>query len=230
MNVSVTLLVTSIKNSMFTKDMAHKIKNVLFDFDGTLFDTQRLHSQVESELLGMHGIVLTPEEITKTYSGVRTEEFFADLLGSRELADAVVKKKREILFGRCGEAEEMADLDQLFSFLRSKDILFGVGTASPQKWVDTILQEKGLFHFFDRRSIVAGDMVTKGKPDPETWLKLQRNVPAGECLVVEDGVSGSVAAVACGMHCAVLGQPDAKFPDGVIFISSLDLIPGMFPV
>jgi beta-phosphoglucomutase-like phosphatase (HAD superfamily) len=198
------------------------IKNILFDFDGTLFDTQKLHSAVESELLQKHGIQISSGEITKKYSGVRTSEFFVDLLGDKNLANELVRQKWEVLFKRSHLAEEMADLSALFLALKSKDILFGIGTASPKKWVDEILKNKNLDHFFADGSIITGDMVKKGKPDKETWVKVQKDIPAKQCLVVEDGVSGCLAAISAGMPFVVLGEEDGRFPKGSTFIKSLE--------
>ena len=54
------------------------IKGIIFDMDGIISDTQKLHSKVACELLDRFGIEITPKEITKKYSGVRTKEFFDD--------------------------------------------------------------------------------------------------------------------------------------------------------
>ena len=62
-----------------------KIEGIIFDMDGVISDTQKLHSKVESELLNRYGVKITPEEITLKYSGVRTKEFFDDLLKKTEL-------------------------------------------------------------------------------------------------------------------------------------------------
>jgi beta-phosphoglucomutase-like phosphatase (HAD superfamily) len=56
------------------------ISGVIFDMDGVISDTQKIHSRVESELLGKFGIAISPEEITLKYSGVKTSEFFNELL------------------------------------------------------------------------------------------------------------------------------------------------------
>ncbi len=48
--------------------------------DGVISDTQKLHSKVEAELLKRFGIEISTEEITQKYSGVRTKDFFEDLL------------------------------------------------------------------------------------------------------------------------------------------------------
>lgn len=56
------------------------IKAVIFDMDGVISDTQKLHAKVEAGILSKFGINISPEEITLRYSGVRTKEFFKELL------------------------------------------------------------------------------------------------------------------------------------------------------
>lgn len=59
------------------------IKAIIFDMDGVISDTQKLHSRVESELLSRFDINITPEEITQRYSGVKTKEFMSQLLTAK---------------------------------------------------------------------------------------------------------------------------------------------------
>ena len=66
------------------------IKGIIFDMDGVISDTQKLHSRSESELLARFGVNITPQEITKRYSGIRTKEFFNNLL-------TYVTKSKELL-------------------------------------------------------------------------------------------------------------------------------------
>jgi beta-phosphoglucomutase-like phosphatase (HAD superfamily) len=74
------------------------------------------------------------------------------------------------------------------------------------------LNKKGIRDFFE--DIVSGDDVKKGKPDPETWDKCSKllNIPYKECLVLEDGKSGLIAAKALGMKTIAL-LPEAYFND-----------------
>ena len=61
--------------------------------------------------------------------------------------------------------------------------------------------------------IISGDMVERGKPDPEPYRRgaeLIHSDPAG-CLVVEDAPSGVQAGVAAG--CAVLGVEGTHAPE-----------------
>ena len=197
------------------------IKNYLFDFDGTLFDTQKLHAIVESELFAENGISMPPEEITAKYSGIKTEAFFAELLGDKKLAKNLIEKKWEKLIPLAPTAAPLADLQSLFSSLKNKGVLFGIGTASPSLWVEKILEINNLTHYFSKGSIISGEMIEHGKPHPETWERLQRGVPSKNCLVIEDGVAGVLAAKAADMNYIVVGKTNDKFPQGTVFIPSV---------
>jgi len=59
------------------------IKAIIFDMDGVISDTQKLHSLVESEILSRFDVNITPNEITQRYSGVKTKEFVSDLLSAK---------------------------------------------------------------------------------------------------------------------------------------------------
>ena len=55
------------------------VKAIIFDMDGVISDTQKIHSKVESSLLGDYGIKISLDEITMKYSGVKTSDFFTKL-------------------------------------------------------------------------------------------------------------------------------------------------------
>ncbi len=73
--------------------------------------------------------------------------------------------------------------------------------------------------------ILAGDIVTKKKPDPEIYnlAKSRLSLPGNECVVVEDSRNGLLAAKAAGMKCIVtkssytqnedFTEADAVFPE-----------------
>jgi len=57
-------------------------------------------------------------------------------------------------------------------------------------------------------AIVTGDIVERGKPDPEPYLTAARmlGVRPADCLAIEDSNTGTVSAVAAG--CQVLVVPN----------------------
>ena len=54
-------------------------------------------------------------------------------------------------------------------------------------------------------AILAGDVVSRKKPDPEIYdlAKERLGVPGEECVVIEDSRNGLLAAKAAGMHCVI---------------------------
>ncbi len=55
---------------------------IVFDFDGTLADTQKHHAQIESNFLKKYNIIISPTDITQTYAGRTPRERVSELLGS----------------------------------------------------------------------------------------------------------------------------------------------------
>ena len=57
--------------------------------------------------------------------------------------------------------------------------------------------------------VATRDDVEHGKPDPEIYQLVARdlNIPASECLVIEDSPSGVQAALAAGMWCVAVTTP-----------------------
>jgi mannitol-1-/sugar-/sorbitol-6-phosphatase len=93
-------------------------------------------------------------------------------------------------------------------------------SALAQQW----LQKTGLAPWIS--SIIGGEEVTKGKPDPEPYLlALAKNgCLAEESLAVEDSILGARSAILAGLPTFVRGAASHgdDWPDGVTFIDHLD--------
>jgi len=77
------------------------------------------------------------------------------------------------------------------------DVRLGVCTTSNPKAIDGVLdllgsERKGKFEF-----VLAGDVVSRKKPDPEIYelAKQELRLPAAECVVIEDSRNGMLAAL-----------------------------------
>lgn len=190
------------------------IQGIIFDMDGVISDTQKLHSLVECELLNRHGIGITPEEITRKYAGVRTKEFFDALLSQcgqeydlEELAKEKWIKMEELAAESVDEIPGSVELIKMFYQNR---LPLAVASASNLKYVQSVLGTLKVADYFN--SLISGDMVSKGKPDPEIFLLAASkiNVSPENCLVIEDGVSGMIAAKSANMKCVGLVQNKEK--------------------
>jgi beta-phosphoglucomutase len=93
--------------------------------------------------------------------------------------------------------------------LKNQDVLVGLVTGSYYNEAQKILPKK-VFDLFD--TVVAGDCVTRGKPDPEPYLSAAKNlkVDPKECLVIENAPYGIKAAKSAGMMCYAVATSLSK--------------------
>ncbi len=173
--------------------------------DGVISDTQKLHAKVESELLSRFNVNFTPEEITFKYAGVKTKEFFNDLLskeGKEFDLDQLMKEKWEKMETLAKDFVEPIDgIYELLKMLKEKGIKIGLGSASNKRYIEIILKGLEIEDYFE--SIVGGDMVDFGKPAPDIFLLAAKklDIEPENCLVIEDGISGMIAANKGNMEC-----------------------------
>jgi beta-phosphoglucomutase len=69
---------------------------------------------------------------------------------------------------------------------------------------------KEVFDLFD--TVVAGDCINKGKPDPEPYLVAANNLKVNlkDCLVIENAPYGIKAAKSAGMTCYAIATSLSK--------------------
>jgi len=200
------------------------IKGIIFDMDGVISDTQKLHAQIESKLLSRFGIKLSPEEISKKYSGVRTRDFFNELLQTQKQAynvdELMAEKWQEMRKFAAESIDPMPGAIELIKKLAAGKYPMAVASASNIDYVKTVLETLDIYSYFS--ALVSGDMVSKGKPDPESFLlaAIKINIAPENCLVIEDGVSGMQAAKNANMYCiGLVKNKDENYPTKNLVLS-----------
>jgi HAD superfamily hydrolase (TIGR01509 family) len=170
---------------------------VLWDMDGTLIDTEPHWIAAETELVEAHG-------------GVWTHEDGAAMVGNPMAVAVVALQERGVtrsaeeiaafLNGRVGAGVAAGvpwqpGAHELLLALRDAGVPMALVTSSFRVLAEPFARTVGLFDV-----VVAGDDVTRPKPDPEPYLTAARllGVPVEECVAVEDSRSGVASAVASG--------------------------------
>lgn len=180
--------------------VAKHIKALIFDLDGTLADTMPLHWKVWQEALGEAGPLFTESMFYET-AGMPAErlvEFLTDRL-QVEIPVGVAAAK-EIAFAQAlNSVTPVQAVYDLAMEFRDK-LPMAVATGGTRENCDRTLRLLGGTDWFG--ATVTADDVTKGKPDPEVFLKAADalGVEPTECLVFEDGDLGIEAARAAGME------------------------------
>ncbi len=180
-------------------------KAVIFDWDGTLADTQKAVVQSFQRVLGEAGCRVSDEFIERLI-GIGTKKTIIEAFREchRRLDVSTLEKLAE---EKINIQAELADLVNLFD--GATDILeklqgktkIALATMSGRKVIDKLLSEKRLREYFD--VVVTADDITKPKPDPEVFLvsAAKLGVKPEDCVVVEDSVFGVKAAKTAEMWC-----------------------------
>ena len=181
---------------------------VLWDFDGTLVDTEPYWIETEFELIEAHGgtwsrehalnlvgnDLLASGRYIREHSGIDLEP--AEIV--ERLLDGVIARVQHEVPWRPGAVE-------LLAALREEEVPCVLVTMSYRRFVDPVLTALPEGTFAD---LVTGDAVSMGKPHPEPYLTAARSVAVSprHCLAIEDSDTGARSAVAAG--CTVLVVPN----------------------
>ncbi len=178
---------------------------ILWDVDGTLVDTAEQHFLAWAELSRDLGRPFTRADFAKTF-GWRNPEIVRELYDPAADARtcAELGKRKETIYRemvRERGATLLPGVRELLAAFRDAGIPQAVGSSAPRGNLDLLLGASGIVDYFG--AIVSGDDVTRGKPDPEVFLRGAAGigVAAQHCLVFEDAIAGVQAARAGGMAC-----------------------------
>jgi beta-phosphoglucomutase-like phosphatase (HAD superfamily) len=139
-------------------------------------------------------------------SGTTNEYAFAQLF-ERELNPEEVQvlgDEIEVEFrntiSRSDDFKEVTGLSALLAVAKSTGIKIALATSAPPENVELTLGTLGIDHYFD--VIVDNTMVTRGKPDPEVYLKAVQKLglPTEKCVVFEDSLAGVKSALDAGLR------------------------------
>lgn len=191
------------------------IKAIIFDMDGLMIDSERVTFECYQEIL--KGMNLTmDEEFYKTLLGKPLKgiyQRFYDVYGNDFPIEDVIKDVHALMAKRF-ETEGVpikTGLKSLLEYLKEKNYKTIVATSSNRDRVDTILSQAQITDYFD--DSICGDEVTKGKPNPEVFLKScqKLGVNVDEAIVLEDSEAGIQASYDAGIK--VICIPDMKYPE-----------------
>lgn len=188
------------------------ISGVIFDLDGVIVSTDKLHCRAWVETCSRWEIPFLPK--------------YNDLLrgvGRLECVEIILRVTSKTLSVQ--EKASLADEKNkhyisLLSHISPKDILPGVmdvlkrlkelriktAIGSSSKNARSILEQIKLLKHFD--IIVEGSMIENTKPDPEIFLMAAQllELPANKCAVIEDSESGILAANKAGCLSIAIGS------------------------
>lgn len=188
------------------------VQACLFDLDGVIVDTAKYHYLAWRQLANQLGFDLTLEQ-NELLKGISRMESLDIVLGiggvqlDEEEKSKLAAEKNVRYLELCKQITPDDALPGVRGFLdelRADSIKVGLGSAS--KNARTILTNLDMLNYFD--TIVDGNRVTKGKPDPQVFLMGAEDLSVApeHCIVFEDAVAGIQSGNAAGMLTIGIGE------------------------
>ena len=176
------------------------IKNIIFDFDGVLVDSEILVAKAFAKYMQNSGIDVDEKEfaslagkktvqvidiLSKKYSIKDQEKFFRDIM---EIASNIYKK-------------ELATVKGAYDFVRNLKLNIFIGSNSMKERIIDGLQRVKLDKYFKPEQVYSFDLVDNPKPDPDVYLKAleDNNLIKTETIIIEDSAVGVMAGVAANV-------------------------------
>lgn len=176
--------------------------------DGTMIDNNPFHFQAWQRLCREHGRDLSPEEYTRVLSGKNNRDtlryLFGGVLEQQELESFLREKERYYQQIYAPHIAPIRGLPGFLARLASLNIPMAVASSATLDNIRFAFQYLPLRSYF--QAVVDSTQVSRGKPDPEIFLRaaLCLNRPAQRCLVFEDSLNGIKGARAAGMKVVAL--------------------------
>ena len=191
------------------------IKAIIFDMDGLMIDSERVTFECYQERLKDMNLTMD-EEFYKTLLGKPIKgiyQRFYDVYGDDFPIENVIQDVHQLMAERF-ETEGVPvkkGLVELLHYLKDNNYKTIVATSSNRDRVDKILAQAKITEFFD--DSICGDEVTKGKPNPEVFLKScqKLGVNVDKAIVLEDSEAGIQASYDANIK--VICIPDMKYPE-----------------
>ena len=191
------------------------ISGVIFDMDGLMTDTERLYIDLWCQILRERGMEEHRDVVTRCIGmdHGKMRAYIKETLGEDFDYLSVLGE-----VGKRSEADCQAHgipvkpgLYELLNYLDQEKIPYAVATSSRGEGARSKLRQIGVLARL--HGLVTGDMVEKGKPNPEIFLRATEilHLPPETCLVLEDSPHGILAAYKAG--CLPMMIPDLWPPD-----------------
>ncbi|MBR5798428.1 MAG: HAD family phosphatase [Lachnospiraceae bacterium] len=212
--------------------MRMKIKAVIFDMDGVIFDSEVLVLQSWKEVAALHGFTVEDELFFRCVgvNAANTKEIFLDYYGRDFPYDEYKTQASKWFHDRYdnGLLPMKPGVKELLTYLKDAGYFIGLASSTRKATVTQEITDAGLMPFFD--NLTCGDMLKKSKPEPDIfWMACENlKVKPEEALVIEDSFNGIRAAYRAG--CIPLMVPDMIAPDGEMKEKAFKIFENLFEV
>ena len=185
------------------------IKNIIFDFDGVLVDSEMLVAKSFSRYLSKRNIEFNEKEFSK-FAGKKTIQVVSELSSLYNISDKKSFFNDIILLANSIYSKELQAVHGATYFLKNTNHNRFIGSNSPKERILRGLKIVGIDNYFNENSISSFDLVENPKPAPDIYQRLMDiyHLDKEETIIIEDSAIGIQAGVGAGVK--VIGLTAGK--------------------
>ncbi|HYE87693.1 MAG TPA: HAD family phosphatase [Vicinamibacterales bacterium] len=193
------------------------LQAIVFDFDGVIADSERLHLRSYQEILAPEGLTISTEDYLQRYLGYDDVGVFKAV--GKDFGVPMDDHRVSELIARKGERYESlaAAGEMLFpgaaSFIRAAaaaDVPIAIASGALTHEIEDVLDRAGLLPLFP--VIVGADQTERSKPHPDPYqtafARLRahcgRDLTAWRSVAIEDSRWGLVSARGADLRCVAV--------------------------
>ena len=189
----------------------------VFDFDGTLVDTETAEYESVRLVWADHGLHYPVERWHPYVGTMQSVPWVAELrdalrrsgrrAGDRDDDAALRARARRYNRDLLSLVKPRPGVGALLAAAAATAVPMGIASNAPSDWVEQHLRRLALIEFFD--AIVTIDRVERGKPHPEPYLTacVMLDADPRRSVAFEDSSTGLQAALAAGMYAVAVPGP-----------------------
>lgn len=195
------------------------IKACIYDLDGTIIDTERLHEEGWIYACGLYGVIPTPEMLV-AQKGLPGYDAAGLMLPTekQDLVYAVREAKANYVLDHLSDVSFLPGFPETYSKISEQGMAVGICTSARKPFIDAYLAKVPLLRSLEGR-IIYKEMYRKGKPSAEPLLLAMHALgdfnPA-ECLYIGDAYADYLSAVNAGIDffyfCCKTSNDDKRIP------------------
>lgn len=210
-----------------------KVKTVIFDMDGLMFDTEKIYYKVNQETADSLGMDYS-FDVYKQFIGAGDDIYvnaMHEMYDDHILLAEFLEKSNAVLEDAFlnGPVDKHDGLIEILEYLKENDIPAVVASSTHREMVDYLLDRQGIRHYF--KDVVGGDEVPSAKPDPAIFNKAfgKTGIENKEnAIVLEDSKNGVLAAIGAGVP--VIHVPDMIELDEETAAQTAAIVPSLHDV
>lgn len=184
------------------------MKAIIFDFDGTIMDTERAEMTAWQQLYDEFNHVMPFEQWARNIG--RGEDLFdplshlESLVGKKLDCNKLAKQRQANLSVLLTALKPLPGVTNWIAMAKELGMKLAIATASHHRWASGHLERMNLLHHFDY--VVTRDDVKNLKPHPEVYqLALQKlGINSEQAIAIEDSPNGATAAISAGLRCIIV--------------------------